>query len=272
MMKFRIALFFFALIFFLPVRCGMAAEHIIEKGETSLQIAIDHNLTMEQLALLNPGVDLEMMLVGDILIVPDEDSGSFEEYLNKLYSQMVRMDDLHCEIGADRSAICLFHLTNLSDLPLFDVGVKAVVKDSGGRTGEAESPIALMQIMPGESLPVFIPVPGNFDSAENAAVTVKKLSYSEALQSSFRVPAGSYRQTDRFLPDRIGATSVIVFNSEGSEAYQKKKINVLAAAYSADGQLVGVRSLYSDYYPRLDITVYSAGPAIDSVKLFVEAY
>ncbi len=272
MMKCRFVLIFFFLIFLSAVKSAAAAEHIIEKGETSLQIAIDHNMTMEQLALLNPGVDLEMMMVGDILIVPDEGSASFEDFLNELYSKMVRVDDLHCEVEADNSALCLFHLTNLTELPLFDVEVKAFVRDEKAGTGQSESPVALMQIMPGESLPVFLSIPGIFDSAVNASVNVTKLSQSEYLSSSFRISSELFRQTDLFLPDRIGVTSVIAFNSEGNEAYRQKKINVLAAAYAADGQLVGVRSLYSDYYSRLDITVYSTGPAIDSVKLFLEAY
>ena len=271
MMKNRVLFLLLILVRLTAWKCAMAAEHVIEKGETSLQIAIDHNLTMEQLSQLNPGVDLEMMMVGDVLIVPDEGT-SFEDYLNKLYGEMVRVDDLHCDVMADRSALCLFHLTNLSELPLFDVQLKATVRGVNGADGQADSAIALMQILPGESLPVFIPVSGNFDAVENASVNVTNLSYSEQLTASFRVSSDYFRQTDRFLPDGAGATSVIVFNSSGSEAYQNKKINVLAAAYSADGRLAGVRSLYSDYYARLDVTVYSAGPAIDSVKLILEAY
>ncbi len=266
----------FFLILFLPAflwaaRCADAAEHAIEKGETALQIAIDHDLTMEQLALLNPGVDLEMMLVGDILIVPDE-GVSFENYRNSVYAEYVRADDLHCEVMADHSAVCLFHLTNLSELPLFDVRLRAAVRDAKGASGQAESAIALMQILPGESLPVYISVPGDFDSVKEASVSVTNLSYEEHLQSSFRIPSGSFRQTDLILPDGIGATSVIVFNSEGIETFQGKKVNVLAAAYDAEGKLIGVRSLYSDFYSRLDITVYSTGSAIAAVKLFPEAY
>ena len=77
------------IILLLITNSALAEEHAIERGETSLQIAIDHNLTMEQLSQLNPGVDLEMMLVGDILIVPDKGT-SFEEFLHQHYSEIGR--------------------------------------------------------------------------------------------------------------------------------------------------------------------------------------
>ena len=71
---------------------------------------------------------------------------------------------------------------------------------------------------------------------------------------------------------RVSGTSTVEFTSEGIAAYSEKKINVLSAAYDAENNLIGVRSLYTDFYPRLDITVYSAGPAVGTVRIFMEVY
>lgn len=248
-----------------------AAEHKIEKGETALQIAIDHDLTMDQLQQLNPGTDLEMMRVGDVLILPGEGE-SFETFLDKHYAELVRINELKCSTAADRSAVCLFYVENISDLPLFDVRLKAEVQAGNGVRGSAESDIPLMQVLPGERIPVCIDIPGRFEDAGKASVTVVNLTQSELLQSSFRVDPVLYSTEERKSPDGIADTVTIIFSREGAASLSGKKINVLAAALDGHGQLAGVRSLYSDHYPRLDITVYSAGPAIASVVLYMEAY
>ena len=253
-------------------QCVSAEEHAVEKGETALQIAIDHDLTMDQLSRLNPGVDLEMMKIGDILIVPDKDTPSFEEFLNRRYADLIRITDLDCTAAADRSAGCLFHAENLSDLPLFDVQLNASVRGKNGASGQADGKISLMQILPGEKLPVYISVQGDFSEVEQASVSVRNLSYSEMLQSSFRIGAELYTQTDTLTADGIGAASAIRFNADGIKACRDKKINIQSAAYDEEGKLTGVRSLYSDFFPRLDITVYSGGSAIRSVVVRMEAY
>ena len=259
------------LLFMLSGQGVYAAEHKIEKGETALQIAIDHDLTMAQLQQLNPGVDLEMMHVGDVLIIPD-DGESFETFLNKRYGELIRINELKCGPAADRSAVCLFYVENISDLPLFDVRLKAEVQAGNGVRGSAESDIPLMQVLPEEQIPVYIGVPGQFDDANKASVRAVNLTRSELLKSSFRIAPDLYSKTEQFSPDGIAATVTITFTGEGSAAFSGKKINVLAGGLDENGQLAGVRSLYSDFYPRLDITVYSIGPAIASTILYLEAY
>lgn len=267
-------LLLFSLLFVLihSVSPCEAEEYEVRKGETALQIAIDHNLTMDQLSRLNPGVDLEMMRVGDILIIPDGDSASFDDFLNKQYGDQLRVTDLNCTVAADGSAVCLMLAENLSDDPLFDVRLKAHVRGTNGSTGQAEADIALMQILPGEKLPVYISVPGNFGSVESASVDIVSLTANEKMRSSFRVSQELYTLEESFSPDRISASVTVSFGSQGIVSFRNKKINVFAAAYNTEGKLIGVRSLYSDFFQRLDITVYSDGGPIASVDIRVEAY
>ena len=129
-----------------------------------------------------------------------------------------------------------------------------------------------MQILPGEKLPMAVVIPGNFDTAENVMIRVENLTVSDKLQSSFRIPESFYTQKDSFPPDRVSGTSTIEFTSEGIAAYSEKKINVLSAAYDAENILIGVRSLYTDFYPRLDITAYTNNQSIEFIDLRLEAY
>ena len=258
-------------LFLLSGQPVFAAEHAIEKGETALQIAIDHDLTMDQLQQLNPGTDLEMMRVGDLLILPDEGE-SFESFLNKRYAELIRINELKCRVIADGSAVCLFYVENISDLPLFDVRLRAEVRSGNGVRGSAEADLPLMQVLPGEQIPMYVGIPGRFEDADQSSVNAVNLTRSELLQSSFRLSPDLYTTEDRRSPDGIADTAAVTFSPEGVAALSGKKINVLAAALDENGQLAGVRSLYSDFFPRLDITVYTAGPAIASVLLYMEAY
>ena len=259
------------LLFLMIVLPAYAEQHAVERGETALQIAIEHNLTMEQLGRLNPDVDLEMMLVGDVLIIPDEGM-SFEEFLEHQYGELIRITDLNCEVLGDQSVLCLCHAENLSELPLFDVQLKAEVRGANQARAQAADVIPMIQILPGEILPIDLSIPGTFDEIAEASVKVENLTCSEMLNSSFRIPAEMYSQTDSFLPDGVAVISTIRFNEADESMWQDKHINVLAAAYDAAGELLGVRSLYSDFYSRLDITVYSNNRRIDHVDIRMEAY
>ena len=248
-----------------------ADEHVISRGETCLQIAIDHDLTMEQLQRLNPGVDLEMMLIGDKLIIPDK-GVSFEDFIASCYAEVLQLTESGCEIMADGSALCLLHAENISESPLFDVRVSVSVRGENGYNAQSEADIPLMQIIPGEKLPMAVVIPGNFDTAENVSIRVENLTVSDKLQSSFRISKSFYSQKDSFPPDRVSGTSTVEFTSEGIAAYSEKKINVLASAYDAEKNLIGVRSLYTDFYPRLDITTFTNNQPIEFIELRLEAY
>lgn len=248
-----------------------AAEHPVERGETALQIAIDHDLTMDQLSQLNPDADLEMMRVGDVLTVPDEGL-SFDEFLDRLYSEVIRFGEPACSTAADHHAVCLFHAENISDAPLYDVQMRIGIRSVNGARGEADGSIPLIQVMPGESLPVFIDVPGGFDGIKEASVKCTGLTRSGVFSSSFRIPESLYTVDTAMMPGGIGSRVTLRFSAEALSSYEKKQINILAASYSADGVLNGVRSMYSDFYPVIELSVYSSGSGTDSVRVWLEAY
>ena len=248
-----------------------AEEHVIAKGETCLQIAIDHDLTMAQLQQLNPDADLEMMLIGDILIIPDE-GVSFADFLARRYAEVLQVTADNCEITADGAALCFLLAENISDSPLFEVQISVNVRGQNGFTARAAADIPLMQILPGEKLPMAVVIPGSFDAVENTEIRVENLTISDKLQSSFRIPEALFTHKESFPPDRVSGKAAIEFSPEAAETYREKKINVLAAAYDDSGTLVAVRSLYTAFYPRLDITLYSNNRTIDSIELRLEAY
>lgn len=247
---------------------GAAEEHAVQKGETALQIALDHGLTIDQLSQLNPGIDLEMMHVGDILSVPDEGM-SFEEYLSRYYRDLLRITDLNCEELADQTSLCLFHAENITDTALYDVTFRAIL--TGENQNLTEFAIPMMQILPGEKLPCCVSILQSVQP-ESIAITVKNLHLLNSEQNSLRLAEEAYTQTDNISPDAISAVTDISINEQYLESLSGKHINILAAAYDEENGLVGVRSLYTELSDHLRIATYTGSHRISRIVLRLEAY
>lgn len=250
---------------------GESENHTVEKGETALQIAIDHDLSMEQLQLLNPDLDLEMLMVGDEVILPPT-GVSFEEFLVSFYAERLQIRDLHCERGADNSAYCLMNAENISQQPLYNIRLKFGITDADGRQADQEGSIALIQILPQETLPIVVTFPGPFHGALEGSCSVIKLDYNEAAKGSFRIDPQTYTLQTTILPDASAVKIGLLFNSQAGSAYTGKQVNILAAAYNSEGKLIGVRSLFGDFQMSLDLDVYAIGGLVSSAKTWVETY
>lgn len=263
-----IVLFLLCLVY--PV-LAESEVHVIEQGETAMQLAIDHDISMEQLQMVNPDVDLEMLMVGDELLLPAIGT-SFDEFLTEFYSSLIQVNDIHCELGADSSAFCFMNAENRSEHPLYNISLSVSGTDAEGHSAEAEGSIPLMQLLPGESLPVFFGLEGSFSSAPEAVCLITRAEYNEASKGSFRVDPQHYSQTITILPDGSGADIAFLFDDETLASENIRKVNLLAAAYDTGGKLIGVRSMYGDLYRELHINVYSIGGSTASAQTWVEVY
>ena len=256
------------LLVLLYVRSGAAEEHTVQKGETALQIALDHGLTIDQLSRLNPGIDLEMMHVGDILSVPGE-GVSFEDYLSYYYNDLLRITDLNCEVFADQTTHCLFHAENMTEVPLYNVAFRAILEGENRSLVEFAPP--MMQIQPGEKLPCCVGIPQSVQQ-QSIGITVEALDLLNSAQSSLRLPAEVYTQKDSISPDAISAVTDIMIDEKYLETIAGKHINILSAAYDESNNLAGVKSLYADLSDHLRISVYTASHRIARIDLRLEVY
>lgn len=255
-----------------PVLAVETEEHIVEKGETALQIAIDHNLTMEQLILLNPGTDLEMMKIGDKLIVPPENFASFDDYLKAYYAESLRVSGLHCDPRADGSASCFFSITNTSDRSVGNLIMKVSCSDQNGREEKEKGYPALIQVQAGETLPMVIPMEGPFSGTLNCEAYVKEMTSQDLGLGTFRVSPELYSIDETRLPGDGGAVLALTFTPESAAKYAGKTINILAAIYDAEEQILGIRSVYGDFSPEFEITVYKSSGVLDHSKVWIEIY
>lgn len=267
-----IPVLFILLCFSLPVSAVETEEHIVEKGETALQIAIDHNLTMEQLILLNPGTDLEMMKIGDKLIVPPGNFESFDDYLKAYYAESIRVSGLRCDPRADGGASCFFSITNTSDRSVGNLTMKVSCADQNGRQEKEKGYPALIQVQAGETLPMVIPMEGPFSGSPECEAYVKEMTSQELGLGTFRAAPELYTVDETRLPGDGGVVITLTFNPESAARYAGKTINILAAIYDAEEQVLGLRSVYGDFSPSFEVTVYKSSGALDHSKVWVEIY
>lgn len=269
--------FFSLLLLLLLLPCGSSfaaggEEHIVEKGETALQIAIDHDLTMEQLQQLNPGKDLEMMRVGDSLTVPGEGYGSFEDFLADLYSDTISADKLRCTLLTDGSAACFAELTNHTEKTLTSIRYEVTATDPIGMRDSVEASFPLAAMEPGETVPVVVLIPGPFSAAPEAKFAVRQVSQMDLGAASFRIDESQYQYKVSYLPGNIAASVTLDFLPEYAALSHEKHLNILIGAWDSDGNPVGVRSFYGEFIDPMTVTVYSVGGSIENVQIYAEAY
>lgn len=251
-----------------PVSAGNSTEHIVEKGETALQIALDHNLTMDQLQQLNPGTNLEMMMIGDKLIVPADPNQTYDDFIASYYGDMLETTSFSCERIADASALCLGELTNRTDSPVTNIGLTAVVRDVLGNKAEGSGGLATVQIEARETLPFVLPVFGSFGDLSGCSLSVTQMETVGDGWGSFRINEAQYTVAWQLRPAGTAADLEITFLN----SFSGKKVNILAAAYDAEGTLIGVRSMYTVYRNKVLLDLYSLQGQIASVRTVIEVY
>ena len=211
--------------------------------------------------------------------------------------------EIRCEgrESIDELIECLYDAYNIDDFA--DDNFDIVIVEAGADReiinclGEKCKGAAKLNIISVEKLlPVIVSNKNLVQSGEEIVVTFADLFYKIACDENSVIKVGKARKNEDAIAlsendfaclYRFTANSVtgVVDETKLDEAreeiaalqrklssYETKKINILAASYSAEGALNGVRSMYSDIYPVIELTVYSSGSDVDSVRVWVEAY
>ena len=243
--------------------------HTVEKGETFSEIAWHNNLTTDQLSLANPEIDTESLLVGDTLIIPPSNVTEFQKFMDDLYGQYVTIDLLTCYSTAIHSFNCYISANNISVKVITNLKTKLSYSAGDGteKTINMGSPLA--QIMPGENIPFYFEIPNDSPNIESIKIRVQSL---KIIPNS----AGIKRLTDTLCsvekeisPDGLRSSVIVRCENDSTES-STAQINILAAAYSTTGDIMGTRSIYVPFQNEISFDIYSAAEKIESVQLWIE--
>jgi LysM repeat protein len=251
--------------------------HIVQQGETLLGIALRYGVPLEDLLLVNPGVDPGFLTIGQQLRIPGSEGEAVDYLLPTPTPVPLDLGSVRCYDAASGRMVCLLEVSNSTETNLEGIAVVVKLFDERGELIEAKlanSPLDLLPV--GEAMPI------------SAAFESRPLDFAYAsaeLNSAIAVPEDQVEliPLELEIVKREQAPETGFVHVEGYvlnlENIQIKdfQVRILGIARADNGVVVGynvwespdIRSEGIELPFSLDI--FSLGPSIGHIDLRAEA-
>jgi LysM repeat protein len=246
--------------------------YTVVRGDTLGAIAQRFGVTLEALMAANPGVQPTALSVGTKLTIPTGDPVSGEPTPTPASLPVLQA---RCWPEANGGLWCFALLRNEYGETLENLSAQFTLLDPGGDELASQTAYGMLDILPpGESLPLAAHFPGPVEAGAQPRVQ---------LLTAIRLLPGDTRYLPVLLENTLvdvsasGRTAQVSGRVVLTGAGSAGTLWVLATAYDASGQVIGVRrwespSPLTAAAPVLfDFLVSSLGPAIERVDFLVEA-
>lgn len=240
----------------------------VKKGDTFLGIALEHGISVEQLAAANPSVNPDMILSNQELVIPPADPVAFRQYMDKSYRQYIQINSSACYPETDLSAVCLVEVTSLADAPIANLRFEFALTDNNGIELKRDAAPFLAVLLPGERQLFSFSVPGTFSFPTVATGTITALQLFPAADFSLRVPQSAFEST--IVSNGSGKATTIQIRLK-DEAIATNYI-IVAEAYNSERLPVGVRAAFLENSREIEMTLYALTDQISQIELQMEGY
>lgn len=246
--------------------------HTIQAGDTLIAIALQYNVTLDDLVAANPGINSNQLTIGAEVIIPGENgAGPGLPTPTPLAADLSEPD---CYRTGTGGLDCFFTITNPLDQSLENISILANLHRSDGDLVWSEKVIPPLDTIAAQSsLPAAVRIPPPIPEGSRLFV-----SLLTALPGADNPSAPQNTINDlSYGGDRrvVQVTGTILLPES---EYPPGEIWLAAVVYDQNGKPVGVRKWISgsqfgpgDSHP-FTVTVYSAGPRIEDVKVFSELH
>ncbi len=246
--------------------------YTVVKGDTLSSIAGRYGITVESLLSANPGIQPAALTVGTKLVIPAGEAGTAQPIPTAAPLPVLQA---RCWPEATGGLWCFALLQNDFAETLENISAQVTLVDANGEELATQTVFALLDILPGaKAMPLAAhfppPVPADAD------VRVQVLT-------AIRLLPGDTRYLPVMLENSLVSVDVsgrmaqvsgrVVLTGTGTV----NTLWVLATAYDADGNVVGLRRwefavpVTAEAPAGFDFQVASVGPAIDRVDFLAEA-
>lgn len=246
-------------------------KHSIQSGDTLFGIALQYNISLDELVSANPGVDTSLLAVGTELIIPFSDDDELGAPTPTPYP--VTLLETVCYPARTAGTWCIVLVENDQNIVLENISVVLHIYSANKELIKSQAAIPplnylfLDQILP---LAVLIEsdLPENFQAQ---AVLLTSLP-SEASSPGVEILKQLFRFNDKKTSASISG-SVQPLETDLDD----KEIWIAAVAFS-DGKPAGIRKwisseeLKTNQQTSFEFSLYSLGPPIDEIKLYAEIH
>jgi hypothetical protein len=257
--------------------------HVVQQGEDMFGIALRYRISLEELKVVNPGVNPNILSIGATLVIPvsqtpaPTDAAAPGSALPSPTPVPLEMGSLRCFQTQEGGAWCSLPVTNR--LPAAVEGLIAAFR----MADETRQNIILQnaflpfdRLLPGETLPLVAffppPIPAPFEVRAELLTALPSPEDGRYLATQVR------RQQMVIAPGGLSARVSVEVRLAG-ETGSAERLWVVVVAYDAQGSVVGVRrweappgpALASGQVLPVTVTVYSAGGPMVRVDALAEA-
>ena len=256
--------------------------HVVASGENLGFIAGRYGVTVAQIVAANPGINANILSIGQKINIPYPLPGSNPTTGGAVVGNpsptpvVFSLGTVDCYHSLEGGAWCFVLVTNGQGNPIEDVSAEIQLFNSAGQPVASQVTYAMLDIIPpGGTLPI---------AAYFAAPVAFPVTAKADVRTGTLVPTGD----TRYLAATIQSPSVAI-STDGLSATVTAQVQmndpakgassiwVAAVAYDSSGRVVGVRrwmskaGLPAGQSQPVSLIVYSSGAAIARVELAVEA-
>jgi len=260
------------------------------QGDTFISIAQKTGVTVQALQAANPGVAPTALSVGTKLVIP---SGNQVPGEPTPTAAALPVQQARCWPETTGGLWCFALVRNDFAETLENISAQFDVLDPGGQTTASQVAYGLLDILPaGASMPLAAHFTGSVQASEPVQATVPvqataTMQAGAALRVTVLTAIRLLPGDTRYLPVQL-ENSLVSVEASGGAAQASGQLAltgkgtantlwVLATAYDASGNVVGVRrwesaeALSADAPVSFDFLVASVGPGIARVEFLEEA-
>jgi hypothetical protein len=254
--------------------------HVVVSGEVLGYIAGRYGVTIAQIVAANPGINPDILSIGQKIIIPNPAPGSNSVSSGSTNPTptpvVVDLGSVNCYRSLEGGAWCFFTVHNGQGNTIENVSAEIKLFDAAGQQVGEKVAYTILDIIPAGGV---LPIAAFFDAPVPYPVTATAL-----VNSGILVPTGDTRYLSASIKNQnvaiqANGLSAIITGEVAADDTTKgaSSIWVAAVAYDASGSIVGVRRWMSkSAHPAgqsqpFSLMVYSSNDAIVRVELSVEA-
>jgi LysM repeat protein len=251
--------------------------HIVQNGETLSGIALRYGVSLDDLLIVNPGVNPRALTIGQELFIPGPEGEPLTVLIMTPTPLPLSFSPVHCYPTMSGGYWCLTTVLNTTSAPVGWLSGLVTLIDSNGQPlerGQAYSPLDIVPengVMPLAFF--FSDPPQDFTQAVAEPLSAIHVSELEALYRDLSVIQTLSERGAKGRSWRVRG-EVMLTEADGTSEVM---IRILLLAMDVNEEVIGFvkweagDSLKSGEIEYFDLFVYSLGPSIDHVKLLSEA-
>lgn len=250
--------------------------HIVQQGETLLGIAIQYGVTLDNLLLVNPGVDPRILSVGQSVRIPGPEGEPLDLLLPTPTPMQLTIDPVYCYSITGDQLKCLTQLINNLSLPAEGIGLQLSLYDAKAELLDHAATYSLIRVLPAGSSTV-VDATFQVDPDQVAFVDAELISavqVSNLAEKSLEVDLTNL-QVDRFSDNRlIHFTGVIELVEDPDVG--RVNLTIQVAGYNLRKEPIGIKAYTVDLessnfpYP-FELSLFSLSEGIDDFNFLIEA-